>query len=527
MDGDRVCVDHPIVGPQHGFVEGQKMSLSVLEGMGFRVGQALGERLPRETLAFREELDVLKFLCKDVWAAVFQKQMDSLRTNHQGTYVLQDNSFPLLIRMASGLQYLEEAPKFLAFTCGLLRGTLSTLGIKSLVTASVAALPASCFPWAMPAWRRQPLTTAWSSGFEHSSRHGNPASGGVTCVDSARLCHLLPDVGKYPHLRAVHRGCDRPKWEEEGVSSVGGAPLQAPHPAPPQRTQLSTRSLACLRAFAHAIPCLAHSPNSCSLSGVQQPPASAAHHIPRSSCSLAWRLQPWGGAPRQPCPALPPCLLVYVPPRFPLGPSGSLSWVLALSSTEPADVSQMNRSHSAKVCACGRGGGSGGSAQPCPQEAQGCPGGSPPRLTTPPLRHTSLASLMGQGCWEGGRVLNWQRTGRRKLLESLVRGGRSSPGEGRGIAGLQGAVSGHRALLCGCLPHLPGEPLFHPSRQQQPQGDGTLESRGRPPRPTLCLRYLLPSHPHPQPRSHLSKNSARRLHLPSTNHCLQSLALPP
>uniref|UniRef100_A0A7N9C946 NTPase KAP family P-loop domain containing 1 n=1 Tax=Macaca fascicularis TaxID=9541 RepID=A0A7N9C946_MACFA len=92
---------------------GQKMSLSVLESMGFRVGQALGERLPRETLAFREELDVLKFLCKDLWVAVFQKQMDSLRTNHQGTYVLQDNSFPLLLPMASGLQYLEEAPKHL------------------------------------------------------------------------------------------------------------------------------------------------------------------------------------------------------------------------------------------------------------------------------------------------------------------------------------------------------------------------------------------------------------------------------
>ncbi|XP_066229834.1 trafficking protein particle complex subunit 6A isoform X1 [Saccopteryx leptura] len=124
---------------------GQKISLLVLEGMGFRVGRALGERLPREMLPFREELDVLKFLCKDLWVAVFQKQMDSLRTNHQGTYVLQDNSFPLLLRMASGLQYLEEAPKFLAFTCGLLRGTLSTLGIKSLVTASVAALPACKF----------------------------------------------------------------------------------------------------------------------------------------------------------------------------------------------------------------------------------------------------------------------------------------------------------------------------------------------------------------------------------------------
>ncbi|XP_044615157.1 trafficking protein particle complex subunit 6A isoform X3 [Equus asinus] len=36
-------------------------------------------------------------------------------------------------------------PQFLAFTCGLLRGTLCTLGVKSLVTASVAALPACKF----------------------------------------------------------------------------------------------------------------------------------------------------------------------------------------------------------------------------------------------------------------------------------------------------------------------------------------------------------------------------------------------
>lgn len=40
-------------------------------------------RLPRETPAFREELDALKFLCKDLWAAMFQKHMDGLRTNHQ------------------------------------------------------------------------------------------------------------------------------------------------------------------------------------------------------------------------------------------------------------------------------------------------------------------------------------------------------------------------------------------------------------------------------------------------------------
>nr|XP_042128034.1 trafficking protein particle complex subunit 6A isoform X2 [Peromyscus maniculatus bairdii] len=107
--------------------------------------QALARGLPRETLAFREELDALKFLCKDLWAATFQKHMDGLRTNHQGTYVLQDNSFPLLVTMGSGSQYLEEAPKFLAFTCGLLCGALHTLGFQSLVTASVAALPACKF----------------------------------------------------------------------------------------------------------------------------------------------------------------------------------------------------------------------------------------------------------------------------------------------------------------------------------------------------------------------------------------------
>ncbi|XP_072464106.1 trafficking protein particle complex subunit 6A isoform X4 [Notamacropus eugenii] len=125
--------------------EGQRTGLTVLEGMGFRVGQGLAERLPRGVLVFREELDTIKFLCRDLWGAVFRKQTDNLRTNHQGTYVLQDNNFPFLTQMAWGQQYLEEAPKFLAFTCGLLRGTLSALGIESSVTASVSSLPACKF----------------------------------------------------------------------------------------------------------------------------------------------------------------------------------------------------------------------------------------------------------------------------------------------------------------------------------------------------------------------------------------------
>uniref|UniRef100_A0A452HZG0 Uncharacterized protein n=1 Tax=Gopherus agassizii TaxID=38772 RepID=A0A452HZG0_9SAUR len=95
--------------------------------------------------SFKDELDVLKFLCKDLWITVFKKQVDNLRTNHQGTYMLQDNQFLLLSQLSNGKQYLEEAPKFLAFTCGLVKGTLSNLGFDSTVTAEVTVMPSSKF----------------------------------------------------------------------------------------------------------------------------------------------------------------------------------------------------------------------------------------------------------------------------------------------------------------------------------------------------------------------------------------------
>lgn len=87
----------------------------------------------------------MKFICKDFWTTVFKKQIDNLRTNHQGIYVLQDNKFRLLTQLSAGKQYLEHASKYLAFTCGLIRGGLSNLGIKSIVTAEVSSMPACKF----------------------------------------------------------------------------------------------------------------------------------------------------------------------------------------------------------------------------------------------------------------------------------------------------------------------------------------------------------------------------------------------
>nr|XP_045010390.1 trafficking protein particle complex subunit 6B isoform X2 [Jaculus jaculus] len=85
--------------------------ITKLENMGFRVGQGLIERFTKDTARFKDELDIMKFICKDFWTTVFKKQIDNLRTNHQGIYVLQDNKFRLLTQMSSGKQYLEHASK--------------------------------------------------------------------------------------------------------------------------------------------------------------------------------------------------------------------------------------------------------------------------------------------------------------------------------------------------------------------------------------------------------------------------------
>lgn len=120
-------------------------NITKLENMGFRVGQGLIERLTKNTARFKDELDIMKFICKDCWTCVFKKQIDNLRTNHQGIYVLQDNKFRLLSQLSAGKQYLGHAPKYLAFTCGLVRGALANLGVKSIVTAEVSVMPACKF----------------------------------------------------------------------------------------------------------------------------------------------------------------------------------------------------------------------------------------------------------------------------------------------------------------------------------------------------------------------------------------------
>lgn len=54
-----------------------------LESLGYRVGQGLVERFSRDRARFGDTLDVIKFVCKDLWTLVFRKQVDNLKTNHR------------------------------------------------------------------------------------------------------------------------------------------------------------------------------------------------------------------------------------------------------------------------------------------------------------------------------------------------------------------------------------------------------------------------------------------------------------
>ncbi|CAG0899527.1 unnamed protein product [Darwinula stevensoni] len=120
---------------------GIHLSISTMEHLGFSSGYRLVERLTREWPRFKDELDSMKFICKEFWTAVFRKQVDNLRTNRQGVYVLQDNRFRHLAKVSTSGQYMEAAPKLVVFTCGLVRGALANLGIVSVVTAEVSAMP--------------------------------------------------------------------------------------------------------------------------------------------------------------------------------------------------------------------------------------------------------------------------------------------------------------------------------------------------------------------------------------------------
>jgi hypothetical protein len=132
-----------------------------IEAIGFQVGHQLTERYTMERPRFTDHLEAIKFICKDFWSELFKKQIDNLKTNHRGTFVLQDNCFRWLTRVsldpsAESMDSVDsEAPMgdtaaqttsmLLYFPCGIIRGALTNLGITCSVSADMSNLPACSF----------------------------------------------------------------------------------------------------------------------------------------------------------------------------------------------------------------------------------------------------------------------------------------------------------------------------------------------------------------------------------------------
>ena len=47
-------------------------------------------RFSRDRPRFMDTLDMIKFLCKDMWTLLFRKQIDNLKTNHRVRRPVQD-----------------------------------------------------------------------------------------------------------------------------------------------------------------------------------------------------------------------------------------------------------------------------------------------------------------------------------------------------------------------------------------------------------------------------------------------------
>ncbi|KAJ9474231.1 Trafficking protein particle complex subunit 33 [Pseudozyma hubeiensis] len=119
-----------------------------LEGIGYHVGYHMTEILARDRARFTDTLDVLKFICKEVWTAVWGKQVDNLRTNHRGVYVLHDNQFGPLrhVSTAQGAQVTaKEARVFLSYPVGIVKGALAQLDVPSTVVAETNQAPQCTF----------------------------------------------------------------------------------------------------------------------------------------------------------------------------------------------------------------------------------------------------------------------------------------------------------------------------------------------------------------------------------------------
>ena len=122
-----------------------------VEGYGYDLGLRLTEVLMYKAatkLKIVDVLEIMKFICRDVWRCLYSKQMDNLRTNHRGTFVLIDNKYKVTAGFSSENGKADVVAKARTYTylpCGIIRGILLSFGIDAYVSADNSQFPAVSF----------------------------------------------------------------------------------------------------------------------------------------------------------------------------------------------------------------------------------------------------------------------------------------------------------------------------------------------------------------------------------------------
>ncbi|KAH9819210.1 transport protein particle component-domain-containing protein [Melampsora americana] len=131
-----------------------------IDQLGYKIGYILSERLSKEKSRIQRDvkyvsnqifqpdsLEVIKFICKDLWLSIFNKQVDNLRTNHKGIYVIQDYGFKPFLKLISSVQSLEcksFIQNILIFHCAIIRGSLMNLGLQTQVKSDQSVILPQC-----------------------------------------------------------------------------------------------------------------------------------------------------------------------------------------------------------------------------------------------------------------------------------------------------------------------------------------------------------------------------------------------
>ncbi|KII60970.1 Trafficking protein particle complex subunit 6A [Thelohanellus kitauei] len=91
--------------------------------MGFKVGRILSEKYGFERLNMEKDLDLIKFLCKDIWISLFGKAISSLKTNSDKQFILIDHELP-------NMKSVDYSLRFTSFVGGIIEGFLINSGLK-------------------------------------------------------------------------------------------------------------------------------------------------------------------------------------------------------------------------------------------------------------------------------------------------------------------------------------------------------------------------------------------------------------